>query len=168
MDTSHRLALASVLLFSSVVSAVLKMKRLITSFGVFCLSLVLAYASVAWAFNPCNADAETLDLAPSVTRNLDMEPLSQELGARSANESRSVEIHCAETDYEFDIAAATITSASLIQFRKLLHMHSFLPQQFAASPENRMSLKSSHVIGFGSVSPPPVLSRQVFFSVFLI
>jgi hypothetical protein len=144
------------------------MKRLITSFGVFCLSLVLAYASVAWAFNPCNADAETLDLAPSVTRNLDMEPLSQELGARSADESRSVEIHCAETDYEFDIAAATSTTASLIRYRKLFHTHPFLPQESPASLENRTIVKSSHVIGFSSISPPEVVSRQVFFSVFLI
>ena len=140
--------------------------QFLKTFGLLCLSALLAYAGVSWAFENCLNDGEKGTHEHSAIANFEShKPLNS--NARSPNE-RVGEVHCLTTHHRFDAIAQTTSIASLFQLRKSVQVKRFALGRFPSN--SAIDIFRAHPLRgwFISTLPPGQLSRHLLLSVFLI
>jgi len=151
----------------SVVRARFNMKtRVLKSFGSVCLSVLLGFSSVAWAFDDClresgessNEQLATGNIETAIPLNIDARSVDKPAGA----------MHCVATYHAFDVIAQSSSIPSLRQLVSAVPLATFLSNSSTSTGAFGLLGGHPHLGGFISSSPPSRLSRHLVLSVFLI
>lgn len=93
------------------------------AFGLMCLSILLAYSSVAWAFDECLYDAEE-NSTERFARSAFYDLGSIDESSSSSDEAAGI-IHCVSTHHAFDIITPGFSIEALRHAQKDLSSTSF-------------------------------------------
>ncbi len=107
--------------------------KFIKTLGSLGLSVLLAYSSVAWAFDECLQHGEEHTNEQSVDGKFNSPGLF-EVSTRSSDEPVRT-IHCVETYNAFDMIASSFSLESLRQSFKDLSSTSFFPDNLSVAGE---------------------------------
>jgi len=141
-------------------------RKFIKTFGSLCLSVLLAYSSVAWAFDECLQHGEEHTNEQAVDGRFNSSGLL-EVSTRSSEEPVRT-IHCVETYNAFDMIASSFSIESLRQSFKDLSSTSFLADNLSATGEVDALKGRSPPIWIGCSLPLGQRPRYLFLSVFLV
>jgi hypothetical protein len=138
--------------------------KLIKIFGSLCLSVLLAYASVAWAFDECLQHGEEHSNEQAVDGRFNSSGLL-EVSTRTSDEPVRT-IHCVETFTAFDMIASSFES--LRQSFKDLSSTSYFADNLSAPGEVDALKGRSHPSWIGSSVASRHRPRYLLLSVFQV
>jgi len=140
--------------------------HLVKAFWPFCLSTLLAYSSIAWAFQECleGEEGSGLEQVAQATR-YDLGSLAL---STPAGDEPSDWIHCVSTYRSFDAIAPAFSIGSLRQFLKDLPSNLLLSSSFAKHAVANPSTGRSPPDWFRSSISSGQPSRYLLLEVFLV